>query len=295
MESPDWFVIVNPAAGRGTDLLARTTRALEIAGVSGDVFASAGAGHVDDLIAEAVAAGRRRFVAVGGDGTVNLVVNGLLRHPWDRPPTLGILPAGTGCDFVRVFGIPQDVEHAARHLRGDGTYRSDAAVLEGSFGTRYFINIAQAGIGAASATTADRLSVLRGLRYQTAFWLNLPGFRRTHVTVEVGRRRYEGEAISVIFANGQFFGNGMNIAPKATVVSGEIDAQVISARKQQAPLLMRKAARGLHLGHPAVHRLRGVEFALDTRDPWPVEADGEYLGMTPLTGRVLPGAIDVKI
>ncbi|NNC91968.1 MAG: diacylglycerol kinase family lipid kinase [Acidimicrobiia bacterium] len=295
MESPDWFVIVNPAAGRGTDLLARTKQALAGQDISASVHVSADAADVTRLIDEAVAAGQRRFVAVGGDGTVNLVANALLGHEWTDPPTLGILPAGTGCDFVRVFGIAQDVEHAAGHLVGTDTYRSDAAVIEGDWGTRYFMNIAQAGIGAASATTADKLGFLRGLRYQTSFWLTLPGFARTDVTVRVGKRTYQGDAISVIFANGQFFGSGMNVAPKATLVSGEIDAQVISARKRQAPLLMRKAARGLHLGHREVHRLRGAVFSIETKDPWPVEADGEYLGLTPLRGRVLPGAIDIKI
>ncbi len=295
MESSDWFVIVNPAAGRGTNLLARTERALATHHIGATVEASVNSADLAARIDTAVGSGRRRFVAVGGDGTVNLVVNALLAHDWQEPPTLGILPAGTGCDFVRVFGIPQDVEHAARHLAGAETYPSDVAVLEGEWGTRYFMNIAQAGIGAASAITADKLSFLGGLRYQTSFWVNLPGFRRTDITARVGKREYAGEAISVIFANGQFFGSGMNIAPKATLVSGQIDGQVISARKRQAPLLMRKAARGLHLGHPEVHRLRGAEFALETKDPWPVEADGEYLGLTPLSGRVVPAAIEIKI
>jgi YegS/Rv2252/BmrU family lipid kinase len=295
VELPDWFVVVNPAAGRGTDLLDRTKRALAGEDVAASVHVSVDAADLARLIDEAVTSGQRRFVAVGGDGTVNLVANALLRHEWSEPPTLGILPAGTGCDFVRVFGIAQDVERAARHLAGTETYRSDAAVLEGEWGTRYFMNIAQAGIGAASATTADKLGFLRGLRYQTSFWINLPGFARTEVTVRVGKRTYQGDAISVIFANGQFFGSGMNVAPKATLVSGEIDAQVISARKRQAPLLMRKAARGLHLSHREVHRLRGADFSIETKDPWPVEADGEYLGLTPLQGRVLPGAIDIKI
>ncbi len=295
MESPDWFVVVNPTAGRGTDLVVRTENALAQHSIAATVVPSASADDVARLIDEAVASGRRRFVAVGGDGTVNLVANALLAHEWAVPPKLGILPAGTGCDFVRVFGIPQDVESAARHLGGDETYRSDAAVLEGEWGRRHFMNIAQAGIGAASATTADKLAWLGGLRYQTAFWLNLPRFPRTEVKVRVGKRTYEGDAISVIFANGQFFGNGMNVAPKATLTSGQIDGQVITARKRQAPLLMRKAARGLHLGHKEVHRMRGTEFEIETKDPWPIEADGEYLGLTPVRGRMLPGAIDIKI
>ncbi|MCP4247363.1 MAG: hypothetical protein GY778_09980, partial [bacterium] len=186
MESSDWFVMVNPAAGRGSDLLTRTEQALAGREIAATVAASSGPDDVAQLVGRAIASGHRRFVAVGGDGTVNLVVNALLAHPWEEPPTLGILPAGTGCDFARIFGIPQDVEHAARHLSGEETYRSDAGVLEGEWGTRYFLNIAQAGIGAASAITADRLSWLRGLRYQTAFWLNLPRFRRTEVKVRIG-------------------------------------------------------------------------------------------------------------
>jgi YegS/Rv2252/BmrU family lipid kinase len=295
VESSEWFVVVNPTAGRGSDIMARTEQALGQLAIAASIVPSASAEDVAALIDGAVAAGRRRFVAVGGDGTVNLVANALLAHRWAEPPTLGILPAGTGCDFVRVFGIPQDVEHAARHLVGEETYRSDAALLEGEWGRRYFMNIAQAGIGAASATTADKLSWLGGLRYQTSFWVNLPRFPRTEVRVRVGKRSYQGEALSVIFANGQFFGNGMNVAPKATLVSGEIDAQVISAHKRQAPLLMRRAVRGLHLGHREVHRMRGADFEIETKDPWPIEADGEYLGRTPVHGHVLPGALDIKI
>ena len=295
MGSSDWYVIVNPTAGRGTDLVARTEQALGKHEIASRVVASAGPEDVARIVDRAVDAGHRRFVAVGGDGTVNLVANALLAHEWAVPPTLGILPAGTGCDFVRVFGIPQDVEHAARHLVGTETYRSDAARIEGEWGARVFMNIAQAGIGAASATTADKVAWLGGLRYQTAFWVNLPRFPRTDVRVRVGKRTYEGDAISVIFANGLFFGNGMNVAPKATLVSGEIDAQVITARKRQAPLLMRKAVRGLHLGSKEVHRMRGIDFEIETKDPWPIEADGEYLGRTPLRGQVLPGVIDIKI
>lgn len=295
MESSDWYVVVNPTAGRGSDLTVRTEQALAQHSIPATVVPSASAEHVATLINDAVAAGRRRFVAVGGDGTVNLVANAILSHEWKEPPTLGILPAGTGCDFVRVFGIPQDVEHAVRHLAGKDTYRSDAAVLEGEWGRRHFMNIAQAGIGAASATMADKLSRLGGLRYQAAFWATLPRFPRTEVSVRVGKRSYQGDAISVIFANGQFFGNGMNVAPKATVVSGKIDAQIITARKRQAPLLMRKAVRGLHLGSKEVHRMQGADFEIEAKDPWPVEADGEYLGLTPVRGHMLPGAIDIKI
>ncbi len=295
MESPNWYVIVNPNAGRGTDLVSRTESALRAHNLAAEVQASSGPGAVADLVDEAVANGHDHFVAVGGDGTVNLVVDAILRHRWENPPTLGILPAGTGCDFVRVFGISQELERAASHLSGESTYLCDAGVLEGEWGIRYFLNVAQAGIGAASVPAAERMPQLGSKRYEAAFWLTLPRFKRTNARLEVGDRSFEGDAIAIIFANGQFFGGGMNIAPKAILTSGEADIQVISARKRSAPLLMAKAKRGLHLRHKEVHRFRGAKWTLTTADEWPIEADGELIGSTPLSGRILPGAVALKI
>lgn len=295
MASAEWFVLVNPAAGRGTDLVERTRRALDAHGVSAVVHRSAGPGDVEVQVADQVAEGRTHFVAVGGDGTVNLVVDALLRHEWAAPPTLGILPAGTGCDFVRVFGIAQELEQAVRHLTGEETYLSDAGIVEGEWGDRHFLNVAQAGIGAASLIRAGRLTRLGKARYPASFWLTLPGFEATEVVLRTDKRTFEGRAMGVIFANGQFFGGGMNIAPKATLISGKADVQVITATKRQAPLLMRQAARGLHLRHPAVLRMGSIEWELEARAPWPVEVDGEVLGSTPVRGRMLPGAISIKI
>ena len=188
-----------------------------------------------------------------------------------------------------------ELEAAAAHLTGDSTYLCDAGALEGEWGVRYFLNVAQAGIGAASVPAAERMPKLGKRRYEAAFWLTLPRFKRTEVHLEVGERAFHGEAIAIIFANGQFFGGGMNIAPKATLSSGEADIQVISARKRSAPLLMAKAKRGLHLRHQDVHRFRGAEWTLTTADEWPIEADGELLGTTPLSGRILSGALTLKI
>lgn len=295
MESANWYVIVNPNAGRGTDLVARSEQALAAHGLTTEIVASAGPEAVAEMVDEAVGAGWDHFVAVGGDGTVNLVVDAILRHPWDVPPTLGILPAGTGCDFVRVFGISQELEAAAAHLAGESTYLCDAGALTGEWGIRYFLNVAQAGIGAASVPAAARMPRLGRRRYEAAFWMTLPRFKRTSARLTVGDRTFEGEAIAIIFANGQFFGGGMNIAPKAILTSGEADIQVISAPKRSAPLLMAKAKRGLHLGHKEVHRFRGAEWTLTTADDWPIEADGELLGNTPLSGRIMPGALALKI
>lgn len=290
-----WLVLINPGAGRRSNAVQRTEAALAGSGIEADLVVTRNPDHLRQTVDEAVLEGRDQFVAVGGDGTVNMVVDALMRHQHPRPPLLGILPAGTGCDLLRVFGIPQSIEQAVRHLEGDETYVVDAAHLSGPWGERYFINIAQAGIGAASARNADRFAGIGKARYQAAFWATLPAFRVANAQLEVGKRSYAGPAIAIIFANGQFFAGGMNVAPKATLVSGEFDIQVFAAQKRHAFTLFPRVRLGVHLNHPRVKRFRGPEFLLTTDEPWPVEADGEYLGHTPLRGRVIPGAIALKI
>jgi diacylglycerol kinase (ATP) len=109
------------------------------------------------------------------------------------------------------------------------------------------------------------------------------------------RRSYEGDAVAILLANGQYFGTGANIAPRATLVDGLLDVQVFSVSKWRIPLLYRKATRGLHLGRRGVHRFRSGRLRIETSVPWPVEVDGDYLGPTPVDVSVRPGALLVKI
>lgn len=291
-----WWAVVNPAAGkRSENAEERTRRVLALHRVDAEVRVSDSAHHADELVSEGVALGHDRFIAVGGDGTVHLAVNALMRHHWAEPPTLAILPAGTGSDFIRTFGIPQDMEKAAARLDGDDTYQTDVGLAIGSWGERYFLNEVQAGVGAEAARRAARLTRLGTSRYTLAFWLSLPAFPYAEVELRVGDKHHRGRAIDVVCANGQFFAGGMNIAPRATVVDGQADVQVFATAKSQALTVFPRVIKGMHLSHPTVRRFEGSEFSLETDPPWPVEADGEYLGTTPLRGHMIAGAIKFKI
>ena len=195
-----WWVVVNPAAGKRNDAAGRARRAFDEHGLAAEVRTSNHADHLPEVVAEGIDAGYRQFAAVGGDGTINLVVNALLRRQWEEPPVLGILPAGTGSDFARTFGIPQEFEKALHHLDGDQTYRCDVGLAEGEWGSRYFLNEVQTGVGAASAFAAGRYSWLGPRRYTAAFWTVLPTFRTTGVRVRVDERSYEGPCLDVVIA-----------------------------------------------------------------------------------------------
>ena len=236
------------------------------------------------------------FAVVGGDGTAHLALNGLMAHAWANPPTLALLPSGSGSDFIRTFGLPRKLDEMAQRLATEDRYRCDVGVLEGSFGSRYVLNVADAGVAAASVTMSNRLPRFIGsARYAIGFWLTLARFPARTVRLTAGKRSYEGPAINIVFANGQFFGGGMNVAPRAMLVDGEWDIQVFIGPRRHAFSVMPRVIRGTHLKHRAVRRFSAAEFALECRDDWPIEADGELLGTGPITGRIVPGAIDFKI
>jgi YegS/Rv2252/BmrU family lipid kinase len=291
-----WWVIVNPWAGRKGEAEARARAALDSRGIDYELRVSANADDVTARVAEGRRAGARRFASVGGDGTAHLVLNGLLAESWPDPPTLAVLPAGSGSDFIKTFGLPKRLEPAADHLVSDDVYRCDVGVLEGSFGAVHFLNVADIGVAAASVRITHRLPrFLGGLRYGIGFWLTLAGFPSREIRLEAGGRSYEGPAINIVAANGQFFGGGMNIAPRASLMDGLFDIQVFKGPRRQAFAVMPRVVRGTHLHHPGVRRFEAETFTLSCPGDWPVEADGEVLGTGPVRGRMVPGAIDFKI
>jgi diacylglycerol kinase family enzyme len=133
------------------------------------------------------------------------------------------------------------------------------------------------------------------MRYKVAFWRALPRFKPDAVTVRMERGTYSDRAITIVIANGQYFGAGVNIAPRSTLVDGLFDVQVFAVSRRQIPLLYRSALRGLHLRHPGVRRFRSGELRIETPAPWPIEVDGDPLGETPVSVSVREGALRFKI
>ena len=218
------------------------------------------------------------------------------------PPVLGILPGGTGCDLLRTFALPQKLEAAATHLATDSTYLIDVGRLEGEFGVRHFLNVAQAGVGAAAAETAPGWNRGWGMaRYPLAFLRVCPAFppprsRSKVTTAGASTSSTRAKALAVIFANAQYFAGGWNVAPRANLTDGRLDVQVIDTRKRRAPgpgsqdHPWRPPGRS---GRASV--LHGANLDLQTDPIWPIEADGDPIGNTPVRVSVLPGALLLKI
>ncbi|MEX2652528.1 MAG: diacylglycerol kinase family protein [Acidimicrobiia bacterium] len=293
---PRWLVAVNRSAGRLTTDPSLIAQVVGGVGLDFELVAPDSPSEMAGALVAGARRGFEHFALAGGDGTVNLAVNALLPLGLEHPPVIGVLPAGTGCDLLRTFGLPQDLPGAARHLMTENVYPIDVGALEGEWGLRYFVNVAQAGVGAAAAQSALKIARWLGsLRYPMAFGVRLPRFPRARITLTTERKVIESDALAVIFANAQFFAGGWNVAPKATLVDGVLDIQIFDVNKRQAAALVPKVVKGTHLREPGVRRLSVSEFTLVTEPFWPVEADGDLIGNTTVKGRVIRAAVRLKI
>lgn len=300
-------VIVNPHAGRrrvGREI-PELERNLRSKGLDYVLLRTEGPGDATRFAREALEGGGRFVVAAGGDGTVNEVVNGMLDaegKPVGEDPVLGVVAAGSGSDFVRTFGLPGDATRACSHLTGDNTYPLDVGKITyaapgGGTETRYFVNVAEAGLGAAVAARADRMSPRLGqAKYFVGFWLTLPRFKLADVRVLADRKTYEGPAYMIVVGNGQYYGGGMKVSPRSYPGDGVLDGVVFKGPKSDAFTMIPKIYRGEHVPHPHIEELRVKgELVVEADRPLPIEADGEVLGNTPATFAVIPHPIKMKL
>jgi diacylglycerol kinase (ATP) len=300
-------VIVNPHAGRrhvGEEIpeLERTLRARNL---PYRLLRTQGPGDATHLAREALESGGRFLVAVGGDGTVHEVVNGMFDDegkPIVPDAVLGVVAAGSGCDLIRTFGLPGDATRACHHLTGDNTYPLDIGRIsytttDGDRAVRYFVNVAEVGLGAAVAARAERMSPSLGRsKYFVGFWLTLPRFKLAEVKVVAGRKSYEGPAYLVVVGNAQYYGGGMKISPRSYPGDGVLDALVFKGPKSDAFTMLPKIYRGEHLPHDHVEEFRvRSELVVESDRPLPIESEGEVLGTTPVTFEVLAQPIQMKL
>ena len=288
-----WQILVNPHAGRSTHLGDAVSAGVRDRGLDAGIHVTA---SVEDLVATTTAAadeGIRSFAAVGGDGTAHHMVDTLMARGDDAVYQFAMIPKGSGSDFVRTYAHDGDLDRGLDRLVHPDPYRIDVGTISGAFGTRHFINACNVGVAAASVRTAERLPRAMGpIRYSTAFWLTLGRFPQRAVEVDIDHHRFTGDAINVVVANGQFFGGGLNVAPRATMVDGVFDVLVFSGARSNAFTVMPRMLIGSHLTHRAVRRYIGSTVHIEADPAWPVEADGEVLGTGPVTIGILPRAID---
>jgi YegS/Rv2252/BmrU family lipid kinase len=233
-------------------------------------------------------------VAVGGDGTVNEVVQGLA----GRGAELAVIPRGTGWDFVRTYGIPRKLEDAVAVARDGASREIDLGRAAYHGGESYFANIASAGMSGAIAKRANATSKALGgkVSYAWATFAVFARWRNDEVRVAVDGERREARMHDVVVANGRYFGGGMKICPAAEPDDGVFDVLLIGdLTKRDLLFTLPKTYKGRHLPHPKAEVLRGKVVEIDACEPLPVELDGEQPGTTPARFEVVPKALRLRV
>lgn len=240
--------------------------------------------------AEAAHRGVDAVVAVGGDGTVNEVVNGL--DGYDTP--LGIIPLGTANDFARQVGIPADADHAMDVVLQQPARRVDTLSLNG----RRFLNVSSGGMGAEATaeTPSEAKASLGPLAYAITGMRKLADFETRHARFEGPGFEFAGEVLLFMVGNARATGAGTLVAPRASVTDGCLDLCIVEAmpRRDFARVVL-QMKRGDHLQHERVHYVQLRHVTIQADAPLAVNVDGESAELTRLVYRARPADLCVHL
>jgi diacylglycerol kinase (ATP) len=307
--SNKWFIIVNPNAGKrkGQHDWKRITRLLSEAGIDYMSYFTEHRGHAMELTRKYIRAGFRRFIVVGGDGTLNEVVNGVFTQFYLNPSqiVIAMIPVGTGNDWCRMFKIPGDYGKAIQLIANNREFLQDTGLLEytgedGKTENRYFINIAGMGFDAmvAGKTNEDKdKGKGNPLSYFVNIFTSLFSFKTTNTTITLDNNRViSPEVFSMTAAIGQFNGGGMKQAPNACPDDGLFDLTII--RKIGKFKVIRNVMNlldGSFTKLPEVSSFRTTSIRIDSTPALNAEVDGESLGHSPFRFSILPRSLRIII
>lgn len=249
------------------------------------------------------ARGYGKIVSVGGDGTLNEVVNGVMLSGADIP--VGMIGVGTGNDFSKTFGIPNNYEVMVKKIAGDNVFLSDVLEVEyrnfeGKQQKRYAINVIGAGFDAdvTARMNKSKIKVRGKLTYLMSFLIEFIKAKSYSLSLNIDGKERPINCFLVAFGNGKFFGGGMKACPSAVPDDGKLD--VMGIEKMSKLMLLYhfpKIYKGQHISVPTVFETPAKYAEIHSADGRKVmfEIDGEIIGTLPLKISVKPKALRVLI
>lgn len=284
--------VVNPASAHGRTRNAWTRLEPQVARLGEyAVRFTEGPGHATELARQAVAEGFDRVAAMGGDGTLNEVGNGLV----GTGVPLAMIPSGTGNDYVRTIGVPLSPERAVDLAFRGAARPADAAQLEGG---RHFFNIAGIGFDAQVAYNQHRFRLLKAIpgtfSSVAAVFITLAGWHNARMQITLDDQVLERNVLLVAIGMGRYYGGGMQIMPDSVLDDGLLEV-VIGGDVTRTEIfgLLPKLYSGAHKTHPKVDFLRGRRIAVDSTAPLVFQMDGDVSGKLPVAFSIRPGALQI--
>lgn len=288
-----WLVIINPVSG-GRSAPKRWAKIKPLFDDAGILYQEQSTGYRDHaamLVRDAVKSGCRKIMILGGDGTANDVINGVLTSGADPEQiTVAMVPAGTGNDWVRTIGKPGSGAELIHGLQRMQTFLHDVGIAyyqhDGKQKQRYFINIAGLGFeGAVAKRIYENAGkwYLGKLQYQLAIMRTLFVYKHTPMQITVDGSATSLTVLSIAAGNAKYNGGGLKQLPSALFDDGEFDMTVITDMpKWKMVLNLPKLQTGSHIGMREVRTFRGKHISIISTPAVHIDVDGEYIGTTPL-------------
>ena len=277
-------LIVNPHAGKKQGLAAAKTaaRLLGDADIEAEILVSSWPGQTVELASGLDQSAWDGVVAVGGDGTLFEMINGILAS--SNPPAVpvGQIPVGTGNSFLKDLGV-ESVEDGVDRLMKGKVRKIDLGHFSSAAGDFYFVNLLGAGFVSNVAYRAGKYRAFGAFSYILGVVEEVIGLTSTPVTLNIDGRVIERDCVFVEICNSRFTGGNMMMAPSAEIDDGLLDVVVLSRVSRLTILkLLPTIFEGKHVDAPAVEVFRGRRILLRSERPLSLTPDGETFGETPI-------------
>lgn len=303
-----WFVIVNPVAGSGRGLIdfPQISRLLRNDDIRHDAVFTEHKHHATELTVTAANQGYRRIIVIGGDGTLNEVVNGLFiqKAVEPREMLLAVIAVGTGNDWVRTSGIPQHYSEAIRAIREERSFLQDVGTVtytESHYTqTRYMANVAGLGFDAHVISTFNHLKI-KGYK---GGWMYLYSILKSYFRYKSSGARiwvddevvFNDLMFSLAIGICKYNGGGVQQLPNALADDGLLDLTIIRpVHWWHIVFRLKKLFNGdiYQIGH--VIHAQGRKVRIEAAPSIQLETDGELMGGTPVEVNIRQRAIRVVV
>ncbi len=297
-------LIVNPTAGAG-----RTAKKwpyikalLKNTGLRFEHDITEAPGHAIELAKSAVNKGYKLVVSVGGDGTINEIVNGIYATGDMKDVELGIIGTGTGSDYIRTIGVSKYYQESCHHLMNPMKKSVDLGMVEftqnGQPAKRIFANFAGLGFDAevVKATTKKFKNFGGKPAYLMGLLSTFTTYKNRQIQITINGQTENHKVCTIVMSNGKYGGGSMLLAPNADPCDGLFDVIIIGDVTK--PDLLRSLPRiykGTHLTHPKVMVKRTNLITISSDEPMAIQADGDLLGEAPARFTVLPSVLNILV
>ncbi len=299
------LVIVNPNAGRrkGIKDWDKISTLLNEAGIKFKAVFTRFPRHAINLTASHIELGYKNLIVVGGDGTMNEVINGIFSQ--SRYPTheiiLGMITVGTGNDWGRMFKIPKGYREAISTIKKNNVFIQDAGVVNYYHGenenSRYFVNIAGIGFDALVVSKTNKVKEAGRsgpLVYIKNILLSLIKYRHVRTSIKIDNIHIKNEIFNISIGICKYNGGGMIQLPDAIADDGLFDITIINKIKKYNVIFnLTRLYNGTITKLPMVETYKGKSIFIDSEPVIHLETDGESLGHSPFTFEIIPRSIKV--